>query len=175
MSGLYDKRKSSGFGLIGILVLFVVGVVLVQSGVILPFKGISGLSMEKENLDATSKKSIEEFFLGYSVFRDISKVAISENKVKDYSKVQTLLRESRAHLLKCDILLLNETYVGWGDIVSKKMLVAIDLQLSATQDGLGEAKYGQADKLIQDADTWLSANWDKLTHKLHDKYGYEIK
>ena len=93
----------------------------------------------------------------------------------DFEKVKSLLEKSKEELTRCDLQLLNETYNGWGDIISGKFIPAIDLMLAGTESEGDRIDLIRADALIADIDSWFQKNWDKVLLRLHEKYGYEIK
>lgn len=138
-------------------------------------------STDRVEIDIKTRNTIEGFFEGYDHFISANRLAqgmaISKDPLGDLVKVETLMNQSNERLSELDIELLNKLYSGWGDIVSNKLIPAIELILSGMRpNGAGDINdIARADVLAAEFDQWLLNNWDKILLTLNKKYKFEIK
>jgi len=130
-------------------------------------------------IDEKTHKSIEGFFTGYEYFTSANILARSMISSKDapgdLEKVKTLLNKSKEILSDCDLRILNNIYNQWGDVLSNKLIPAIDLQLAGIKANGDRNDLIRGDALMADFDSWLQSNWSNLLLRLNEKFGYEIR
>ncbi len=70
---------------------------------------------------------------------------------------------------------LNNVYSDWGDVLSNKLIPAIDIYIAGAEPNADRNKLQRGDELMIEFDEWLAKNWSKLLLRLHEKFGYEVK
>jgi hypothetical protein len=130
-------------------------------------------------IDDETRHSIEGFFNGYEYFAGAGNLlrgmSSSQDPVEEYKKAVTLLNKSKEDLIKCDPELLNNVYSDWGDVLSNKLIPAIDIYIAGAEPNADRNKLQRGDELMIEFDEWLAKNWSKLLLRLHEKFGYEVK
>jgi hypothetical protein len=130
-------------------------------------------------IDEQAQRSLEGFFNGYEYFASAGNLlrgmSSSQDPVEEYKKAVTLLNKSKEDLIKCDPELLNNVYSDWGDVLSNKLIPAIDIYIAGTEPNADRNKLQRGDELIIEVGTWLENNWGDLLLRLNEKYGYEVK
>jgi hypothetical protein len=126
-----------------------------------------------------TRHSIEGFFEGYEHFVSAGNLlrgmSSSQDPVEDYKKAVTLLNKSKENLTKCDPELLDNAYSDWGDVLSNKLIPAIDIYIAEAKPNADRNKLQRGDELIVEFDVWLARNWSDALLILNEKYGYEVK
>lgn len=136
-------------------------------------------STERVEIDEKTRKTIDGFFEGYNYFISANKLAREMTKSKDplgdLVKVESLMNEANDRLSEVDIELLDKLYDGWGDIVSSKLIPAIELLLSGMQPKGDVNDIARSDDLAAEFNIWLRNNWDNILLMLNKKYKVEIR
>lgn len=130
-------------------------------------------------IDEVARKSVDGFFAGYEHAVNANKLATtmssSKDPLGDFEMVKSLFNKSKEQLAQCDKQVLNRIYNGWGDVVSDKLIPAIDFFLAGVKPKGDRTNLARGDALMSEFNIWLQSNRNSLLLQLHERYGYAIK